>query len=160
MKAIIVREPGCAEQLAMGEVPAPELTEEGAAGPGEGHRPEPGRHPAAGEVSASARRQPAAGLEMAGVVERVGENAPAGRKATGFGLLPGRVWKYCDSGEMAMPIPENLSFEEAAAVPEVFLTAYRPCFGWALKGAAGADHAGASGVGTASSWSGKRGRNW
>ncbi|MDZ7690383.1 MAG: zinc-binding dehydrogenase [Balneolaceae bacterium] len=52
--------------------------------------------------------------------------------------------------DMAMPIPENLSFEEAAAIPETFLTAYQ-----ALKWVGTVQnketvliHAAGSGVGT------------
>ena len=54
-------------------------------------------------------------------------------------------------GAMAMPIPGNLSFEEAAAIAEVFLTAYQALF-WIGKIQSGDTiliHAGASGVGTA-----------
>jgi NADPH:quinone reductase-like Zn-dependent oxidoreductase len=52
---------------------------------------------------------------------------------------------------MAMRIPERLSFEEAAALPEAFLTAYLNLFtlGSLLPGEAVLIHAGASGIGTA-----------
>src|SRR5437667_322214 len=51
-----------------------------------------------------------------------------------------------------MPIPDKLSFEEAAAIPEVFLTAYLALFklGDLKPGHKVLIHAGASGVGTAS----------
>ncbi len=52
---------------------------------------------------------------------------------------------------MAMKIPEHFSFEEAAAIPEVFLTAYQALAwnGRLQKGETVLVHAGASGVGTA-----------
>jgi putative PIG3 family NAD(P)H quinone oxidoreductase len=52
---------------------------------------------------------------------------------------------------MAMRIPEQLSFEQAAAIPEAFLTAYLNLFtlGRLQSGEAVLIHAGASGVGTA-----------
>ena len=52
---------------------------------------------------------------------------------------------------MAMPLPENLSLTEAAAIPEVFLTAYQ-ALRWLAHLQAGEQvliHAGGSGVGTA-----------
>ncbi|WP_135548396.1 NAD(P)H-quinone oxidoreductase [Paenibacillus cymbidii] len=94
------------------------------------------------------------GLEMAGVVER------AGRHVTGWkagdrvcALLPGGGYaqKAVIPARMAMAIPDRLSFEEAAAIPEVFLTAYLNLF--VLGGLAAGEHvlihAAASGVGTA-----------
>ncbi|MEN9934449.1 MAG: hypothetical protein RLZZ387_1028 [Chloroflexota bacterium] len=52
---------------------------------------------------------------------------------------------------MALPIPQGLSFEEAAAIPEAFLTAYLNLFtlGRLREGEAALVHAGASGVGSA-----------
>ncbi len=93
------------------------------------------------------------GLEIAGTVERVGENA------TGF--KPGdRVFGLIGSGgyaeqavidyRMAMPIPDGWSFEQAAAVPEVFFTASETLFtfGKLSAGETVLIHAGGSGVGT------------
>lgn len=68
------------------------------------------------------------GLEMSGVVEKVGSEVtkwqPGDRV---FGLLPGGGYaEYCTiHQDMAITIPENLSFEEAAAIPETFLTAFQ-----------------------------------
>ena len=68
------------------------------------------------------------GLEMAGVVEKTGEEVEGweiGDRV--FALLPGGGYaQYCTiPAEMGMRIPENLSFVEAAAVPETFLTAFQ-----------------------------------
>lgn len=97
---------------------------------------------------------PILGLDIAGVVEEVGPHVTKWR-------VGDRVMSLLDGGayaqyavtheEIAMPIPENLSFEEAGAIPEAFLTAYQALFTigelqpeqWVLI------HIGASGVGTA-----------
>ncbi len=52
---------------------------------------------------------------------------------------------------MAIPVPQDLSDEQAAAIPEVFLTAYLNLFplGGLAQGETVLIHAGASGVGTA-----------
>ncbi len=93
------------------------------------------------------------GLEMAGVVERVGDKVSqwsAGDFV--FGLLPGGGYaEFCVIPEkMAMPIPENISFKEAAAIPETFLTAYQALqwIGGLTQGENVLIHAGGSGVGT------------
>jgi putative PIG3 family NAD(P)H quinone oxidoreductase len=91
---------------------------------------------------------------MAGTVKMVGKDVkkwnPDDRV---FGLLPGGGYaQYCVIPErMAMPMPENLDFATAAAIPETFLTAYQ-----ALKWLGELErtetvliHAGGSGVGTA-----------
>ena len=94
------------------------------------------------------------GLEMAGVVEKAGKDV-RGFKAGDpvFGLLGGGGYaEYCTIDyRMARAVPENVSFEEAAAIPEVFLTAYQALFllGRLEKHEAVLIHAGASGVGTA-----------
>ena len=75
------------------------------------------------------------GLELSGVVEE------KGAAVTGF-ELGDRVFGLVGGGgyaeyaiidcQMAMHIPEDWSFEKAAAVPEVFLTAHETLFklGW------------------------------
>ncbi|CAM3926752.1 NAD(P)H-quinone oxidoreductase [Cohnella lubricantis] len=94
---------------------------------------------------------PILGLEMAGVVEEgAGPWKPGDRV---MALLPGGGYAErarIPSG-MAMRIPDTLSFEEAAAIPEVFLTAYLNLFqlGGLRDGQTALVHAGASGVGTA-----------
>ncbi|HET7577702.1 MAG TPA: NAD(P)H-quinone oxidoreductase [Bacillales bacterium] len=97
---------------------------------------------------------PILGLEMAGVVEETGAGVNGWKEGDRvFALLPGGGYaEYAVVPEgMAMRIPDNFSFEEAAAIPEVFLTAYLNLF-WLGGLKAGYDvliHAGASGVGTA-----------
>ncbi|MFB3904748.1 MAG: NAD(P)H-quinone oxidoreductase [Acidobacteriota bacterium] len=67
------------------------------------------------------------GLEFAGVVEEIGpevsEVKPGDRV---MGLLGGGGYaaKVTAEERMLLPIPDSLSFEEAAAVPEVFATAF------------------------------------
>ncbi|MEW6736566.1 MAG: NAD(P)H-quinone oxidoreductase [Acidobacteriota bacterium] len=94
------------------------------------------------------------GLEMAGVVEWVGQQVDGWQVGERVcALLPGGGYAELVAipAEMAMRIPENLSFEEAAAIPEVFLTAYLALFklGDIKPGYKVLIHAGASGVGTA-----------
>lgn len=97
---------------------------------------------------------PILGLELAGVVEAVGPACRGFQEGDRvFALLPGGGYAEFATvpHDLAMPIPENLSFEEAAAIPEVFLTAFLNLF-WLGRLAAGEYaliHAGASGVGTA-----------
>jgi tumor protein p53-inducible protein 3 len=94
------------------------------------------------------------GLEMAGEVVDVGAAcegwAPGERVCA---LLPGAGYAELVAipAGLAMRIPENLSFEQAAAIPEVFLTAYQNLFNVARlrSGETVLIHAGGSGVGTA-----------
>lgn len=94
------------------------------------------------------------GLDMAGVVEQVGSDVTRFRPGDPvFGLLPGGGYaEYCTiSEELSLPIPRGWSFEEAAALPEVFLTAWQALvwLGQIGEGETVLIHAGASGVGTA-----------
>ncbi|WP_026074144.1 NAD(P)H-quinone oxidoreductase [Brevibacillus massiliensis] len=97
---------------------------------------------------------PILGLEMAGVVEQVGANVSGWQPGDRvFALLPGGGYaeRVSVPAAMAMRIPEGMSFEQAAAIPEVFLTAYLNLFllGGLKSGETVLIHAGASGVGTA-----------
>jgi putative PIG3 family NAD(P)H quinone oxidoreductase len=94
------------------------------------------------------------GLEMAGVVVAVGERVAGldiGDRV--FGLLGGGGYaeNVVTPAGMVMTIPESLSFVEAAAVPEVFFTAYDALFnqGGLVMGETALIHATGSGVGTA-----------
>ncbi len=98
---------------------------------------------------------PILGLECAGTIAEVGAGVggwKAGDRA--MALLPGGGYAeeaVVDAGSV-LAIPERLSFEEAAAVPEVFLTAYLNLFelGGLPAGGTALVHGGGSGVGTAS----------
>ena len=97
---------------------------------------------------------PILGLEMSGTVEKIGKSCTGWKKGDRvFGLLPGGGYaQYVKiHHKMAMKIPEPLSFEEAAAISETFITAYQAIFwlGKLQKGEKILIHAGASGVGTA-----------
>lgn len=155
MKAILVKQPGGPDELILGEY----------------EQPLPGPYDLLVKVYATAlnradtlQRQgkypppkgasPLLGLEIAGEVVEAGINCTRYSKGDKvFGLLPGGGYaEYAIIDEnMAMPVPENLSMEEAAAIPEVFMTAYQALF-WLGKlqpGERALIHAGASGVGTA-----------
>lgn len=93
------------------------------------------------------------GLEMAGVVEEVGSQVTKWKPDDRvFGLLPGGGYAdYCTIHEdMGMGTPENLSFEEAAAIPETFLTAFQALdwLGKLQEQETVLIHAAGSGVGT------------
>lgn len=94
------------------------------------------------------------GLEMAGVISALGANVagwPVGERVCA--LLPGGGYaeQVAVPQQMLMPIPEGWSFVQAAAVPEVFLTAYVNLYMEAnlQPGETVLVHGGASGVGTA-----------
>jgi tumor protein p53-inducible protein 3 len=156
MKAVIIEKPGDESVLKIGEVPDPK------AGPGQllirvkyaglnradlmqrqGYYPPP---PGASEIL---------GMECAGEVAalgagvsgwRVGERAMALLAGGGYAELAA-----VDSGS-AMKIPAAMSDEEAAAFPEVFITAFLNIFmlAEAKSGDSVLVHGGGSGVGTAS----------
>lgn len=156
MKAILFDEPCAADKLYIGEFPKPEVGEE----------------EILVEVKATALNRadilqrlgkyppptgasPILGLEIAGVV--VAKGSKVFKWKTGdkvFGLIPGGGYaQYAViHEEMAMRIPDKLSFEEAAAIPEAFLTSFQAIV-WLAELRAGEFiliHAAASGVGTAS----------
>lgn len=146
MKAILVPSPGGPEALVLGEAPEPALRD------GEVlvrvratavNRAD--LLQAAGKYPPPPGESEILGLEAAGVVEGTGERV--------FCLLPGGGYaeKVAVPRSLLMPIPDRLSFEEAAAVPEAWFTAYLNLF---REGGLAARevvllHAAASGVGTA-----------
>jgi putative PIG3 family NAD(P)H quinone oxidoreductase len=94
------------------------------------------------------------GLEMAGEVIETGRSVRGFRKDERVcALLAGGGYaeRVAIPEGLAIRLPERLSFEEGAAIPEAFLAAYRNLFllGELAAGRTVLVHAGASGVGTA-----------
>ena len=146
MKAILVPAPGGPEALVLGEAPEPALRD------GEVlvrvratavNRAD--LLQAAGKYPPPAGESEILGLEAAGVVDGTDERVCF--------LLPGGGYaeKVAVPRGMLMPIPGGLSFEEAAAIPEAWFTAYLNLFreGALAAGEVVLVHAAASGVGTA-----------
>lgn len=152
MKAIIVKQPGGAEQLQMTEY----------------EKPVPREDELLIRIKATAINRsdiinrekslgylenPILGVEVSGIVEQTDrqEKIPVGTHVMGLVNGGGYAEYVTMPVDRAMVIPEALSFEEAAAIPEVFLTAYQTLF-WLGKLQPNEKvliHAGASGVGTA-----------
>jgi NADPH2:quinone reductase len=156
MKAVVITRPGGAEVLEIQERPTPE--------PGvgqirvrvrasalnradlmqrEGHYPVPPGVPA--DVP---------GMEYAGEVNALGPSASMwkiGDRVMGIIGGAGHAEYLCVHEREAMPVPRAMSWENAAAIPEVFLTAYDALFNrLALRtGETVLIHAVGSGVGTA-----------
>jgi putative PIG3 family NAD(P)H quinone oxidoreductase len=155
MKAIVFDNPGAEDVLKIGEVPAPEMTADGlrirvraTAVNRADLLQRQGFYPPPPGAS------PILGLECAGEVIDVGAGVQGWKKGDrAMALLAGGGYaeEVIVHHGSAMHVPEALSFEEAGALPEVFLTAYLNLFmlggakagGWALV------HGGGSGVGTA-----------
>lgn len=155
MRAIVIDQPGAEDAMRVGEVPAPV----------------PGAGDLLIRVAAAAvnradllQRQglyppppgasPILGLECAGTVVAVGAGVTGwsvGERAMALLSGGGYAEQVVVPAVCAMKVPARLSLEEAAAVPEVFLTVFLnvfqlgalPAAGWALV------HGGGSGIGTA-----------
>jgi putative PIG3 family NAD(P)H quinone oxidoreductase len=156
MKAVVVEKPGDESALKIGDVPEPPIKPEEilirvhAAGVNradilqrQGFYPPP---PGASEII---------GMEVAGEVVAVGDSAKGwkiGDRA--MALIPGGGYaeKAVAHYGSAMKIPAALSFEEAAGIPEVFLTVFLNFFMLAgiKRGESALVHGGGSGIGTAS----------
>jgi len=94
------------------------------------------------------------GLEMAGQISAVGTNVASwqvGDRVCALLSGGGYAEQINVPHQMLMPIPADWSYEQAAAVPEVFFTAFVNLFMEAglQKGETVLIHGGASGVGTA-----------
>lgn len=155
MKAILLPQFGGPEVMQMGEWPTPE--------PGPKEIRVQIKATALNRADTMQRRgtyppppgdSPIMGLEMAGVVEKVGTEVAQWQVGDHVcGLLGGGGYaEMCVTHEdMVFRLPKKLSFEEGAAIPEVFLTAFQALH-WLAKLGKGEKvliHAGASGVGTA-----------
>jgi tumor protein p53-inducible protein 3 len=155
MKAIVVTEPGGTENLRLAEVPDPELRD--------GHVLVDVKATALNRADLLQRRgaypppkgeTDILGLECAGVVVQVGADVGSFRPGDRvMALLPGGGYaeRVVVHEKMAIPIPPRLSFEEAAAIPEAFLTAREALFtlGRIHAGGTVLIHAAAGGVGSA-----------
>jgi putative PIG3 family NAD(P)H quinone oxidoreductase len=155
MQAVVFDKPGGPEELRISEVPDPV----------------PGDHEVVIDVHATALNRadllqrrgryappPGAteilGLECAGVVREVGPHVGSTRIGDRvMALLPGGGYaeRAVAHERACLPIPQRLSFEQAAAVPEAFLAAAESLFhvGRAAPGERVLIHAAGSGVGTA-----------
>ena len=152
MKAILISHPGGPEVLTYGDAPDPTPTQDellvrvhATAINRADTMQRKGNYPPPEGASTIL------GLELAGEVMQ-----PAGEFKAGD-----RVMAVVSGGSyaelatvpvgMAMRIPTSMSYEDAAAIPEAFLTAYLNLFtlGKLQAGEAALIHAGASGVGTA-----------
>lgn len=93
------------------------------------------------------------GLECAGTVIEVGDGAQweIGDKVCALLAGGGMAEEVCIDGRHVLPVPEGMSLLEAAALPEVYATAWLNVFqlGQAKAGDKVLIHAGASGVGSA-----------
>ena len=155
MKAIIRTGDGGPEVLQLGEVPSPNPTESQvlvdvhatALNRADMIQRRGGYPPPPGDSEVL-------GLEIAGTVSAIGSAVKGVSKGDRvFGLVGGGG--YAEQAvidyRMAMPMPDAWTFEQAAAVPEVFFTASDNIFtqGRLSAGEAILIHAGGSGVGTA-----------
>jgi putative PIG3 family NAD(P)H quinone oxidoreductase len=155
MKAVVVSDPGGPEALELVERPDPE--------------PEPDELAVAVHATAVNRadvmqRQgkyppPAGasdvlGLEMAGEVVAVGSDASdwsVGDRVCAVLAGGGYAETVTLPASTALPVPDGMSYTDAAALPEVFTTAYDNLFnrGGLRAGQVALVHGGSSGVGTA-----------
>ena len=152
MKAILIDHPGDADALRYGDTADPR--------PGAGELLVRVRAVGVNRADVQQRRgsyppppgaSPILGLELAGEVVE-----PSGRWKSGDRVMAvvagGAYAQVCVVPEgMAMPIPADLPFDQAAAIPEAFLTAYLNLvmLGHLAAGESALIHAGASGVGSA-----------
>ncbi|MGK2963583.1 MAG: NAD(P)H-quinone oxidoreductase [Gemmatimonadaceae bacterium] len=156
MRATVITSPGGPESLEIQERPDPEP------GPGEIRVRVVASALNRADVSQRLGRYPPPagfppdipGLEYAGEVDAVGQGVTLwqeGERVMGIVGGGGHAELLCVHEREAMRVPDNLTWEEAAAIPEVFLTAYDAMF-LRLHMRAGENlliHAVGSGVGTA-----------
>ncbi|KAI8328032.1 NADPH:quinone reductase-like protein [Blakeslea trispora] len=155
MRAVLVKTPGDASQLYLGDY----------------EKPTPKDHEILVKIKCFALNRmdllqregkypvppgasPILGVEVSGIVEHVGKDVTKFQPGDAvFGLMPGGGYaEYAVLHEsLTMHKPDALSFEQAAAIPETWFTAYQALFfvGQLKKGQDVLIHAGASGVGIA-----------
>ena len=100
------------------------------------------------------------GLEVSGTVEKTGENVTELKVGSqGCALVScGGYAEFClASASICLPIPENISLEHAAGIPETFFTVWTNVFerGHLKSGETFLVHGGSSGIGTTSIQLGK-----
>ena len=152
MRAIVVKQPGGPEVLQLGEVPDPQPREGDlivrvrAAGVNRADL-----HQRLGRYPPPPGEPDTIGLEIAGEVERPAGGYEPGDRVMALLAGGGYAEKARVPASQAMPIPNTLSFEEAAAIPEAFLTAWLNLMtlGALQPGHVVVVHAAASGVGSA-----------
>ncbi|SER67884.1 putative NAD(P)H quinone oxidoreductase, PIG3 family [Gracilibacillus ureilyticus] len=152
MKGIIAKEPGGRDQLVYVDVPDPVVN------PGdiliEVHAAAVNRTDILNrEGKLGYVKNPVIGIEVAGIVVDANGHGGFSHGDRVMGLVNGGAYaEYVTMpANRAMKIPENLDFNAAAAIPEVFLTAYQTLY-WIAKLSKQESvliHAGGSGVGTA-----------
>jgi len=94
------------------------------------------------------------GYEVAGVIDASGDGAQgdaAGQRVLALTHFGGHADVVCVPAEQVLPMPDAMSFEEAAAIPVTYLTAYHMLFRVAnvRPGERVLVHMAAGGVGTA-----------
>lgn len=152
MKAVLIKEFGGPEQLYLGEVETPK--------PGKGELLVKVHATALNRADILQRRgkypPPAGassilGLEFAGEVVTAAGNWKIGDRVMGILGGGGYAEYVVTRHDQVMSIPEKLSYDEAATIPEAALTAYQCLFwhGKLSKDESVLIHAGASGVGMA-----------
>ena len=156
MKAIVITQPGGPEVLQIQERPMPQyiagevLVKVAAAGI---NRPDvsqrKGRYPPPPGASPDVP-----GLEIAGIIIETGSNVTrwkAGDKVCAL-VTGGGYAEYCAApAGQCLPVPENLTFVEAASLPETFFTVWSNVFdrGQLKAGETLLVHGGSSGIGVA-----------
>ncbi|GAB2538873.1 NAD(P)H-quinone oxidoreductase [Gracilibacillus alcaliphilus] len=152
MKAVIAKQPGGAEQLVYQEMADPMLA------PGdiliEVHATAVNRTDILNREGKSGyAKNPIIGVETAGIVIDTNGHRHLKKGDRVMGLVNGGAYaeKAAMPADRAMPIPSGLTFEQAAAIPEVFLTAFQTLYwiGRLQQNEKVLIHAAASGVGTA-----------
>ncbi|TSD65847.1 NAD(P)H-quinone oxidoreductase [Inquilinus sp. KBS0705] len=156
MKAIVITKPGTSDVLQIAERPTPGYTADEvlvkviAAGV---NRPDVAQRKGNYPPPANAP-QDVPGLEIAGIITEIGAHVTRwqiGDKVCAL-VIGGGYAEYCNVPQgQCLPIPGNLSFTEAASLPETFFTVWSNVFdrGHLQKGETLLVHGGSSGIGVA-----------